>query len=278
MDSRTTNFATIIGVALRSDQRFSKGQWTAYLASEHFHFTKSPVIRNDIKSTIKMKSIILFVLAVPKMASTFVIPPTTNVAKPGFATTPLLASKEGTATVGDNKFDLTVDLPPSGSGLQAQMKLKPILSVPSEIVVVRYKIPFGLDVAPKNNLAVCTKDGPGGEKVGDVLRFTTQWKLGLPSPDSVMASFSSISGGVSWQVSLFNVVEADKWDDVVEALVSNVPVSLDIDFCLTLSTLQLRCCKHSLFSQNLCYQLLQDRTDEVVLIFERPLEEAPELQ
>ena len=197
-----------------------------------------------------MRSFVLFVLALPKLASTFVIPPTTNAVQPEFATTALLESKESTAAVGDNKFELTVDLPPSGSGLQAQMKLKPILSVPSEIFVVRYKIPFGLDVEPRNNLAVCTKDGPGGEKVGDVLRFTTQWKLGLPSPDSVMASFSSISGGVSWQVSFFNVVEADNWDDVVEALVSNVPVSFSMINCPFVEicvTPQLRLCKPSLF-------------------------------
>ena len=170
-----------------------------------------------------MRSIVLFCLLVlPKLAQTFVI---SSHRAP--ATTKLRSSEESgsAAAVEDDKFELKIDMPPTGSGLQAELKLKPILSVPSEIVEVRYKLPFGLDVAPKNNLAVCTKDGSGGEKVGDVLRFTTQWKLGLPSPDSVMASFSSISGGVSWQVSLFNVVEADNWDDVVEALVSNVPVS-----------------------------------------------------
>ena len=39
------------------------------------------------------------------------------------------------------------------------MKFPPILDVPSEIVEVRYAVPFGLDVAPKDGLAVCTKDG-----------------------------------------------------------------------------------------------------------------------
>lgn len=39
------------------------------------------------------------------------------------------------------------------------MKFPPILDVPSEIVEVRYAVPFGLDVAPKEGLAVCTKDG-----------------------------------------------------------------------------------------------------------------------
>lgn len=50
-----------------------------------------------------------------------------------------------------------VDLP--GEGLAANMKFAPVLDVPSEIVEVRYAVPFGLDVAPKEGLAVCTKDG-----------------------------------------------------------------------------------------------------------------------
>ena len=65
-------------------------------------------------------------------------------------------------------FEISIDMPPSNSGKQARMKIPSILSVPSEIVEVRYKLPFGLDVAPKKGLAVCNKDGKGGEKVGDV--------------------------------------------------------------------------------------------------------------
>ena len=62
----------------------------------------------------------------------------------------------------DSAFEITVDIPPSSSGLQAQMNIKPVLDIPSKIVEVRYKLPFGLDVAPKEGFAVCTKDGPGG--------------------------------------------------------------------------------------------------------------------
>ena len=63
----------------------------------------------------------------------------------------------------DSPFELMVELP-GGKGLSAQMKLQPVLDVPSEIVEVRYSLPFGLNVEPKNNLAICTADGPGGEK------------------------------------------------------------------------------------------------------------------
>ena len=50
----------------------------------------------------------------------------------------------------------------------------------SEAVVVKYPIPFGLNVENKNGQAVCTKDGEGGERVGDVLRYTTNWSMQLP--------------------------------------------------------------------------------------------------
>lgn len=134
-------------------------------------------------------------------------------------------------------FEQMVDLPPTGSGLSAKMKFEPVLDVPSEIVEVRYRVPFGLDVAPKNNYAVCTKDGPGGEKIGDVLRYTSQWTLGLPRGDGVITTAMSFSGGISWQCSMFDVMRAKRWEDVVAALTSNV----------------------------------EQRTDEVVLLFERPL-------
>ena len=86
-------------------------------------------------------------------------------------------------------------------------------------------------------MAVCTKDGPGGERVGDVLRYTSQWTLGLPRGDGVITTAMSFSGGISWQCSMFDVMRARRLEEVVEALTSNV----------------------------------QSRTDEVVLLFERPI-------
>jgi hypothetical protein len=157
--------------------------------------------------------------------------PTAFVA-PGLMTTTLQMS---------DFFEVTVDMPPSNSGLQANMKFKSIFPGPSEIVEVRYKLPFGLDVAPKNNLAVCTKDGPGGEKVGDVLRFTSQWTMGLPSGDGVATTIAAFSGGgLGWKCTLFDVTRAESWEILVEALTSNVP----------------------------------SRTDEIVMLFERPLQES----
>jgi hypothetical protein len=121
--------------------------------------------------------------------------------------------------------ELFIAMPPTTSGLQANMRIQPMLSVPSEIIEVRYKVPFGLDVAPKNQLCVCTKDGAGGEKVGDVLRYTSQWTLGLPPGDGIVSTAASFSGSVSWQCSMFNVLKAKSWEQVVEALTTNVAVS-----------------------------------------------------
>ncbi len=132
----------------------------------------------------------------------------------------LLVLKDASTVV-----ELSIAMPPSGSGLQANMRIQPILSVPSEIVEVRYKVPFGLDVAPKNQLCICTKDGAGGEKEGDVLRYTSQWILGLPSGDGLVSTAASFSGSVSWQCNMFNVLKARSWEQVVEALTSNVEVS-----------------------------------------------------
>ena len=136
-------------------------------------------------------------------------------------------------------FEIEVLVPPSQSGLLAQMKIMPVLDTPSEIVEIRYKVPFSLNVEPQNGLAVCTKDGANGEKVGDILRYTSQWTMGLPRGDGIISTAASFSGGIGWQCSLFDVARATSWESVVEALVTNV----------------------------------EQRTDEVVLIFERKLEE-----
>eukprot|EP00521_Asterionellopsis_glacialis_P002105 CAMPEP_0195255968 /NCGR_PEP_ID=MMETSP0706-20130129/5960_1 /TAXON_ID=33640 /ORGANISM="Asterionellopsis glacialis, Strain CCMP134" /LENGTH=183 /DNA_ID=CAMNT_0040308929 /DNA_START=69 /DNA_END=620 /DNA_ORIENTATION=+ len=134
-------------------------------------------------------------------------------------------------------FEIMVDLPPSTNDLKAQMRIAPILDVPSELIEVRYDLPFGLDVAPKDGMAVCTKDGTGGERVGDILRFTSQWTMGLPRGDGLVTTAASFAGGLTWQCSMFDVMRAGAWGEVVEALTSNV----------------------------------ESRTDQVVLIFERPL-------
>lgn len=142
-------------------------------------------------------------------------------------------------------FDFEVSMPPSTSGLTAQMKIQSILDGPSKLIEVRYKLPFSPDISPQQGLAVCTKDGPkeDGEKVGDILHYSSQWTMGLPRGDGIFSTAASFSGAIGWQCSLFDVMKANKWNEVVEALVvSNTP----------------------------------QRTDEVDLIFERPMQEEEE--
>merc|ERR1712127_124776 len=138
----------------------------------------------------------------------------------------------------DNVVNLEVKVPPANSGLIAQMKVRKSTDIfsDSEIVEVRYKVPFGLNVEPQNgNVVVCTKAGDGGEQVGDVLRFTSCWKMGLPRGDGLVTTAASFAGGLSRQCNMFDVMGAKAWEEVVEALTSNV----------------------------------DSRTDEVVLLFER---------
>ena len=139
----------------------------------------------------------------------------------------------------DEAVELSIDLPPSGSDVKAMMRIKPCLNEPSEFIEVRYKIPFDLSVEPKNNFAICTKAGSGGEQVGDILRFTSQWTLGLPRGEGLAQSAGAFGGALQWGCSMFDVMAAQDWRQVVEALTTNIP----------------------------------SRTDEVVLIFERAIKE-----
>lgn len=180
-------------------------------------------------------ALLLCIASVPS-ASAFVAPSSSRMPmQPMLRLTPESATSSALKMA--DSFEKMVLMPPAKLGLNANMKIAPVLDVPSEIIEVRYKVPFGLDVVPKNNMAICTKDGAGGEKVGDILRFTSQWTFGLPRGDGMVTTAMSFAGGISWQCSMFDVMRAKRWEDVVEALTSNV----------------------------------EQRTDEVVLLFERPI-------
>merc|ERR1719203_822982 len=139
---------------------------------------------------------------------------------------PIAAAAEG------QLFELKLPLGAAGT---ANLRFRGQLPS-SEAVVVRYKLPFGLNVENVDGRALCTKDGPGGERVGDILRYTTNWSMGLPRGDGLLSTAASFGGAIGWQIGLFDVNKAKSWDEVVEALVSNT----------------------------------QDRTDIITLVFERP--------
>jgi len=89
------------------------------------------------------------------------------------------------------------------------MDFKPLLSTDSELILVRYALPFGLSAEPAGRVVRVTKDGKGEgkERVGDILRFTLQWNNNQPA--------------------MFDVCKCmerqlqNSWDQVVQALVSN---------------------------------------------------------
>ena len=161
------------------------------------------------------------------------------------------APKLSSIVMEDRVFELKIPLGDAGT---ANLRFK-AREPASESVVVRYAIPFGLNVENQGGQglekgqavrAVCTKDGPGGEKVGDVLRYCTEYKMQLAGggPNGgggILTTVASFGGVLSYQLGLFDVVKAKTWDDVVEALTSNTP----------------------------------ERTDEVVLVFERPIKDMP---
>lgn len=71
-----------------------------------------------------------------------------------------------------------------------------------------------------------------------VTGYTTYYSMQLPGGAGVVDTVASFGGLLSWKIGLFDVESAKSWEEVVEKLVSNTP----------------------------------ERTDEVVLVFERPTE------
>jgi len=114
------------------------------------------------------------------------------------------ASSEEATTTGRPDFEFSFEVPKKGIADigTAEVSLPPILEK-SELVVVRYALPFGLSAEPQGGQVVVTKDGKeDGEKVGDILRQTTYWRGKNPG--------------------LFDVSKnADNFDLVVQALVTN---------------------------------------------------------
>jgi len=104
-------------------------------------------------------------------------------------------------------FEFSFEIPKKGIADvgTAEVSLPPLLEK-SELVVVRYDLPFGLNAEPDaaSGEVVVSKDGKpnGGEKVGDILRQTTYWRGSTPG--------------------LFDVSKnADNFDFVIQALITN---------------------------------------------------------
>jgi hypothetical protein len=121
-----------------------------------------------------------------------------------------------------------VQFPLSEGYKPIDMKLRPIFDK-SQLYVTQYSIPFSLSVEPQGmqmgekvvKLPTVTKDGAGGEKVGDILRLTSCWVQGMQG-SGVGSDIMNFAGMIKWQNSVFDCVGAP-WQQVVDALTSNTP-------------------------------------------------------
>ena len=155
-----------------------------------------------------MKSSLLSVsllLAISSCTNGFVVVPCT-LNKMNMKSNPLSVATTIMSMSDRPDFEFSFEIPKKGIADvgTANVKLPPLLPN-SEIVVVRYELPFGLNAAPDeaSGQVVVQADGKvDGEKVGDILRQTTYWRGKEPG--------------------LFDVSKnANNFDLVVQALVTN---------------------------------------------------------
>ena len=112
-----------------------------------------------------------------------------------------------------------------GEGVEASFRP---LFASSEFFLVKYKVPFSLNIErpPKNfPCPIVSKDGPEGEKVGDVLRATTCFSQGFQAA-GLTSDIASFAGNIKTRPAIFDTTGA-QWDAVVSALVSNTEERTD---------------------------------------------------
>jgi hypothetical protein len=111
---------------------------------------------------------------------------------------------------------------PLGEGFKpVSINVRPLFAK-STFFVTTYDVPFSLNIErpPKGFPApIVSKDGKGGEIVGDVLRATTCWSQGFEAA-GVTSDIQMFAGNVKWRKSIFDTTSAP-WEEVVNALKSN---------------------------------------------------------
>lgn len=106
--------------------------------------------------------------------------------------------------------DLTVDL---GEGYGTiTVDFQPMFEAGSEFIVVRFPVPFDLNVEPRDGRVVVTKDD-GLLRAGDVVRATTTFTM------SMQTSFGLLPAAKKTKA-LFDVT-GKEWEQVVEAFTAN---------------------------------------------------------
>jgi hypothetical protein len=146
------------------------------------------------------KFLLLVLSASSMLATGFVVPPPAAAQHQAFSRGVVSMQQTERAD-----FEFSFEIPKKGIADvgTAEVRLPPVLEE-SELVVVRYDLPFGLDAAPDEKIGqvVVTKDGQNGEKVGDILRQTTYWRGKEPG--------------------IFDVSKnADNFELVIQALITN---------------------------------------------------------
>jgi hypothetical protein len=78
----------------------------------------------------------------------------------------------------------------------------------------------------KGGFWVIAADGAMGEKKGDILRFTTEWKRKIADSSGLIGSVASIGGVFDLQISLVDCMKVKQKPELVKILESNLAQEL----------------------------------------------------
>jgi hypothetical protein len=115
---------------------------------------------------------------------------------------PLMMSSKSTPA---SEKIFRVEVPLGDGYKEVIVNFRPLFAK-STFFVTTYDIPFSLNIEkpPRGFPApVVTKDGKGGEKVGDVLRATTSWSQGFNAAGAT-SDIMMFAGNVKWRKSVFD--------------------------------------------------------------------------
>ena len=135
------------------------------------------------------------------------------------------------AVEGRDKFWVEFEIPKKGISEYGtcQAKLAPLLEA-SDCVTIELKLPLGLNAEPEDGKVVVKKDGPGGEKAGDVLRFFSAWKDTFGSAQPEMVDVDKMMTRTMANGEKVVRSQAEGFDKVVQKLVSNDGTNADSMF------------------------------------------------
>ena len=121
-----------------------------------------------------------------------------------------------------DKFYVEFEIPKKGISEYGtcQANLAPLLES-SDCVTIELQLPLGLNAEPEDGRVVVKKDGPGGEKAGDVLRFFSAWKDTFGSAQPEMVDVDKMMMRTMANGEKVARSQSEGFDKVVQKLVSN---------------------------------------------------------